>query len=120
MYEFEIPEDLTACSAEDLEECMTAGREEFGLLNDSDDISDATLERMTELADGLEALNAELQSRVALAVAKRSTFARQIKKARFAGVLKSLGTDPESIRTKLAARVQSLKEGHAAVTDDAE
>lgn len=87
MFEFQIPEDLTGCSEEDLQECITGAKDEFGLLNDSDDISNETLERMTELADGIEALYREMENRsIELAMQKRSTFAKQIKEARFSSI----------------------------------
>lgn len=94
MYEFEIPEDTTECSEEDLQECLTEAKREFDLLNDSEDISNETLERMTDLADCIESLFSEMENRVELAVAKRSTFAQQIKAARFGPVMASFrGTE---------------------------
>ena len=64
MEQFQLPEDLSALSGEDLQELIEQARNEFNALNDSDDISNETLERMQELADAIEGIVGEQSDRV--------------------------------------------------------
>lgn len=67
---FELPDNLGSFSTEDLDNLIAEARDEFNTLNESDDISDETLDRMSELADGIDGVSAEKTRRVE-AAAKR-------------------------------------------------
>ena len=111
MFEFQIPEDLTGCSEEDIQACITQARDEFGLLNESEDISNETLERMTELADGIEAFYREIESRsIELATRKRTALAKKMKETRFSSLMASYRVDTVSKRDQLATRMGVLLE----------
>lgn len=111
MFEFQVPEDLTGCSEEDIQECITQARDEFGLLNESEDISNETLERMTELADGIEAFHREIESRsIKLATHKRTALVKQMKDTCFSSLMASYKVDTVSKRDQLAARMGVLME----------
>lgn len=56
---FDMPNNLPELSVEDLTSKINEARTEFNELNDSDDISDETLERMEELANSIEDLQVE-------------------------------------------------------------
>lgn len=56
---FELPEDLAGVTNEELSNLIEQARDEFNTLNDSDDISDETLERMEYLAVSIEDVQAE-------------------------------------------------------------
>src|SRR5438128_8294078 len=64
MEQFELPVDLSALNGEDLQGLIEQARDEFNNLNDSDDISNETLERMQSLADGIESIVDEQSHRV--------------------------------------------------------
>lgn len=70
MENFELPEDLSALSGEDLQGLIDQAREAFNALNDSDDISNETLETMQYLADSIEGIVDEQGSRVTAAARK--------------------------------------------------
>lgn len=78
MEEFSLPEDLTALSAEDIQGLIEAAREEFHTLNDSDSLEDDTLDRMTQLADSIDALHDEFVSKVEFAVSKRNEISAKV------------------------------------------
>jgi hypothetical protein len=62
MSEFNLPESLEGLTSEDLQGLHDAALAEFTTLNESDDASAETLERMEYLADSIEALRAQRQS----------------------------------------------------------
>lgn len=64
MTNFEVPTDLTALSVEDIHGLIETARAEFKTLNETDDLSDETLDSMTELADAIDALHSETTNRV--------------------------------------------------------
>lgn len=69
--------DYTQLAAEDLINRAYAARDEFNSLYESEDVSDNTLDRMAGLVDELEALQAEADHRVALAI-KREELAQKV------------------------------------------
>lgn len=73
---FQMPENLSELSAEDLSDIIEQARTEFSALNESDDVSDTTIESMGLLADGIDALEAEKTRRTELAAAKQALAAR--------------------------------------------
>lgn len=89
MYEFEIPTDIASLTGDVLTECIAEAKREFGLLAESDDLSDDVLDRMTELADGLEAMYDENRTRadIGVALSARSTVANRLKRITFASKL---------------------------------
>lgn len=60
---FNLPEDLTTLSSEDLQGLIESGQAEFSALYDSDDLSNETLERMQAIADGIEGVVNEQNGR---------------------------------------------------------
>lgn len=62
MDEFNLPESLDGLTSEELQGLIDAALGEFNTLNESDDISPDTLDRMATLADGIEALRARRQA----------------------------------------------------------
>lgn len=78
MEEFALPEDLTDLSVEAIQGLIEAAREEFHTLNDSDSLEDETLDRMTALADSIDALHDEFVSKVELAVSKRNEISSKV------------------------------------------
>lgn len=68
--------DLVSLSAEDLIAQAYDIKEKFTSLYDSDDLSDETLDQMAEYVDTLEALQAEADRRVTLAVRREELAAR--------------------------------------------
>jgi hypothetical protein len=75
MEEFALPESLSALSPEEIQGLIEAAREEFHVLNDSESLEDETLDRMTKLADSIDALHDEFVSKVEMAVSKRNEIA---------------------------------------------
>lgn len=75
MEPFNLPEDLNALSSEDLQGLIESGQEEFSALYDSDDLSNETLERMQVIADSIEAVVNEQNSR------KRAELSAQVEAA---------------------------------------
>lgn len=73
---FAMPEDLGSLSAEDLDNLIEQATGEFNTLNESDDVSDETIESMSLLADGIDALSAEKTRRVEAAASKQALAAR--------------------------------------------
>lgn len=73
---FSMPEDLGSLSAEELDEQIEQARNEFSALNESDDVSDETIQTMGLLADGIDALEAEKTHRSELAASKQALAAR--------------------------------------------
>lgn len=73
---FEMPESFNGLSDEELSSHISQAREEFNELNASDDVSDETLERMEELANGIESLQAEKTRRVEAAARREELAAR--------------------------------------------
>lgn len=71
MTNFEVPNDLTVLSVEDIHGLIETARAEFNTLNETDDLSDETLDAMTELADAIDELHAETSGRTELATKKR-------------------------------------------------
>lgn len=63
MTNFEVPTDLSAFSVEDIHGLIESARAEFNTLNETDDLSDETLDSMTELADAIDALHSEITSK---------------------------------------------------------
>lgn len=78
MPEFSLSEDLSSLSVEDIQELISAAREEFHSLNDSDSLEDSTLDRMTQLADSIDQLHDEFISKVELAVSKRDAISAKV------------------------------------------
>lgn len=78
MEEFALPENLTDLSVEDIQGLIEAAREEFHQLNDSDSLEDQTLDRMTQLADSIDALHDEFVSKVEMAVSKRDAISSKV------------------------------------------
>lgn len=64
MERFELPEDLNSLSGEELQGLIEQARDAFNTLNDSDDISNETLETMQYLADSIEGIVDEQSHRV--------------------------------------------------------
>lgn len=75
MEPFNLPEDLNALSSEDLQGLIESGQAEFSTLYDSDDLSNETLERMQSIADSIEAVVNEQNSR------KRAELSAQVEAA---------------------------------------
>lgn len=73
---FQLPQDLSALSAEDLSNLIEEAREEFNELNESESVADEVLESMGAIADGIEALQAEQTRRVEAASNKAALAAR--------------------------------------------
>lgn len=73
---FETPNNLPELSAEELSNKITEARDEFNELNASDDVSDETLERMEELANAIEEIQAEKTKRVEASVKREELAAR--------------------------------------------
>lgn len=73
---FAMPEDLGSLSAEDIDNLIEQATGEFNTLNESDDVSDETIESMSLLADGIDALSAEKTRRVEAAASKQALAAR--------------------------------------------
>lgn len=73
---FDMPENLSELSAEDLDSSIEAARNEFNALNESDDVSDETIQSMGVLADNIDALEAEKTHRTELASQKQALAAR--------------------------------------------
>lgn len=67
-----LPADLSELSSEDLQGLIESGQAEFGTLYDSEDISNETLERMEFIANTIETVVNEQNSR------KRASLAAQI------------------------------------------
>jgi len=61
MSEFHLPDSLEGLTSEELQGLHDAALGEFNTLNESDDLSSTTLDRMAELADAIEALRAQRQ-----------------------------------------------------------
>jgi hypothetical protein len=59
MPEFNLPESLDGLTSEELQGLHDAALAEFNTLNESDDLSPATLDRMAVLADAIDALRAQ-------------------------------------------------------------
>lgn len=78
MEEFALPNDLTDLSVEDIQGLIESAREEFHTLNDSESLEDSTLDRMTQLADSIDALHDEFVSKVELAVSKRDQISAKV------------------------------------------
>ena len=76
--ELSLPDNLAALAVEDIQELIEAAREEFHTLNDSDSLEDETLDRMTVLADTIDALHDEYVSKVELAVSKRDAISARV------------------------------------------
>lgn len=70
MENFELPEDLNSLSGEELQGLIEQARDAFNTLNDSDDISNETLETMQYLADSIEGIVDEQSNRVTAAARK--------------------------------------------------
>lgn len=62
---FNLPEDISELSAEDIQELIETARAEFSALYESDDVSNEALEEMQRLADGIEAVVGEQNVRLA-------------------------------------------------------
>lgn len=73
---FDMPDNLGELSSEDLDGLIEQAREEFNSLNESDDVSDETIQSMSVLADSIDALDAEKTRRVENAASKQALAAR--------------------------------------------
>lgn len=73
---FSLPEDYSELSAEDIQELIETARAEFSAIYESDDVSNEALEELQRLADGIEAIVGEQNTR--LAAAKRVELAAQV------------------------------------------
>lgn len=73
---FNLPEDITALSAEEIQGLLETARAEFSALYESDDVSNEVLDEMQRLADGIESVVTE--QNVRLAAAKRVELAAQV------------------------------------------
>src|ERR1043165_5792924 len=62
MNEFNLPESLDGLTSEELQGLHDAALGEFNTLNESEDLSIATIDRMSELADAIEALRGRQQT----------------------------------------------------------
>ncbi len=78
MEQFELPEDLSSLSGEELQGLIEQARDEFNTLNDSDDISNETLETMQYLADSIEGIVGEQSNRVNAAAAQKVELAAKV------------------------------------------
>ncbi|MYX39027.1 MULTISPECIES: major capsid protein [unclassified Streptomyces] len=67
MAEFELPEDLTALSDDELSEVLDGARAAFDALSSSDNVTPDGLAAMRELAAGVESIRTEQAARVAAA-----------------------------------------------------
>lgn len=61
--QFNLPEDLSSLTGEELQGLIESGQAEFGTLYDSEDISNETLERMEFIANSIEGVVNEQNSR---------------------------------------------------------
>jgi len=73
---FNLPGDMSELSAEDIQGLLETARAEFSALYESDDVSNDALEEMQRLADGIESVVGEQNTR--LAAAKRVELAAQV------------------------------------------
>lgn len=73
---FSMPEDLGSLSAEELDNLIEQARGEFNTLNESDDVSDETIQSMSAIADGIDALDAEKTRRTEALASKQALAAR--------------------------------------------
>lgn len=74
---FQLPQDLSALSAEDLSNLIEEARNEFNELNESESVADEVLESMGAIADGIEALQAE-QTRRTEAVSRKEALSARV------------------------------------------
>lgn len=73
---FILPGDLSELSAEDIQGLIETARAEFSAIYESDDVSNEALEELQRLADGIESVVGEQNTR--LAAAKRVELAAQV------------------------------------------
>jgi hypothetical protein len=72
---YELPEDIKALSADDLQSNITTATEAFRELMESEDLTDADLPKLEALRDGITALRAEETERESAAEAARARLA---------------------------------------------
>lgn len=78
METFNLPESLLELSVDDIQGLIEEARTEFHQLNDSESLEDKTLDRMTQLADSIDALHDEFVTKVELAVSKRDAISAKV------------------------------------------
>lgn len=115
---FILPGDLSELSAEDIQELIETARAEFSAIYESDDVSNEALEELQRLADGIEAVVGEQNTR--LAAAKRVELAAQVASTQVAEVE---APEAEVEATEFAAKakvVEGSPEEEAAETPEEE
>jgi hypothetical protein len=104
MNEFNLPEDLSVLSGEDLTGNLEAAKSQFNELYESEDISNEALEAMEFLANAIEDLVAEQNRRIS--VAKREALSTKATK---------VTAEEEASEEEVAEEAQAVEEEEEAV-----
>lgn len=97
---FELPESLDGLSNEELSEIIQSGQTEFSALYDSEDISNETLERMESIANGIEAVVNEQNSR------RRTALSAEVEELAAADAVEDVEDESDS-EVQLASDVET-------------
>lgn len=106
MERFALPDSLDGLSNDELDNLIEQATSEFSALNESDSVSDETLEGMSALADGIDALEAEKDRRTQAAARKQELASRRAVEAAVEDENEAESEDEAEVESEVEAAVE--------------